>query len=123
MFLDLPIEFVHEDVDGGVHVQLDLLCVDGAAADMDRCFGFVLQLLHRQDAVDVGHVVEVALDLGELGSDVVAQGFRDVDVMTRDAQLHDSLLPLVIVTCSASYRSMMESSSPHDTWPPYAGPR
>ena len=65
------------------------------------------ELLHRQNAVDVGHMVEVALDLGELGADVVAQGFRDLDVMARDAQLHGSLLPLVIVTCSASAHSMM----------------
>ena len=67
----------------------DRVGVDRAAAHVDRGFGFVLELLDGEDAVDVGHVVEVPLELGELRADVVAQGFRDVDVMASDAQLHD----------------------------------
>src|SRR5688572_6112742 len=122
MFLDLSIELVDEDVDGGIHVRLGLLGVDRSAADVNRGFRLVLQLLHCQDAVDVGHVVEVALDLCELGSDVATQGIGDVDVMARNAQLHDSLLPLVIVTCSASAHSMTRSSWLLDTWRPCAGP-
>jgi hypothetical protein len=39
--------------------------------------------------VNVGHVIEVALEFRELGTDVVAQGFRDLDVMSADTQLHD----------------------------------
>ena len=45
MFLDLPIELVDEDVDGRIHVDLDLLCVNRAATHMDRGFGVVLELL------------------------------------------------------------------------------
>src|SRR5690606_28845437 len=97
VLFDLPIELVDEHIDGGVHVGLDGVGVYRAAADLYGGFGPVLQFLHREDAVDIGHVVEMPLELCELGADVIAKGRRDLDVMTGNAPLHNAGSSLRVV--------------------------
>ena len=46
------------------------------------------QLVHRQDDVDVDHVVEMPRDALELRDDVVADRGRDVEMMAGEVQVH-----------------------------------
>ena len=45
VLLDAAVELVGEGVDGGVHVLLDGIGVDGPAIEQDGGFGFVAQFL------------------------------------------------------------------------------
>jgi hypothetical protein len=47
-----------------------------------RRLGLVLELLDGQHAMNVGQVVEVALELGKLRLDSAPQGWRHVNVMS-----------------------------------------
>ena len=92
VLLHAPIELVGKGVDGGVHVRLDGIGVNGAAAQQDGGFGFVAQFLDGEDAMNVYDVVRVPDDAVELFLDVALEGGSDIDVVTGDVQLHGSLL-------------------------------
>ncbi len=66
------------------------------APHVQRRFGPVQQLLYGEHEMRVDDVIEVAQDALELLLDVGAQGGRDLDVMTGDAQLHS---PVSLVNC------------------------
>src|SRR5215831_10394744 len=59
VLLDAPIELVREQIDGRVHVFLGCVRVDGTTAHVERCLGLLSQLLHRQYAVYVDHLIEM----------------------------------------------------------------
>src|SRR5690606_12906199 len=85
---DLAVQLVRKIVDGRIHVAVRGLGVDRAAAEPDRRLRLVDQLLDGQYAVDVDHVIEMALELAESSRDVIAQRVRDVDMMPGDRQFH-----------------------------------
>ena len=60
--LHLPIKLIDERVDRSVHVFFYRVGVDRAAADVHGGFGFVSELLDREDAMNVGHVIEVPFE-------------------------------------------------------------
>ena len=84
------VELVGQQVDGGVHVFLGGVGVDGVAAHMQCGFGLLSELLNRQDAMHVDYVVEMAGNALELLLDVRAHRRGDFDMMTGKRQLHDS---------------------------------
>src|SRR6185312_4440927 len=92
VFLDAPIELVGHQVDGRIHVLFRGICVNRAAADVQRRFGLLSQFLHRQHTVNVDDLIEVASDALELPLHVDAQGRGDLHVMAGDVELHTRLL-------------------------------
>src|SRR5262247_2588330 len=52
------VELVGQQVDGGVHVFLGGVGMDGVAANMQRRFGLLSKFLNGQDTVHIDHVVE-----------------------------------------------------------------
>jgi hypothetical protein len=88
VFLDPAIELVRERVDGGVHVRLDGIRVNGASAQQNRGFRFVAQLLDREDAVNVYDPVRMSDDAVQFLFYVILERGRDIDMVTSDVQLH-----------------------------------
>src|SRR4051794_27295170 len=76
------VELVGQQVDGGVHVFLGGVGVDGVAAYMQGGFGLLSELLDRQDAMHVDYVIEMARNPFELLFDVRAHRGSDFDMMT-----------------------------------------
>ena len=92
VFLDAPIELVGQQVDGGIHVLFRGIGMNRVAADVQRRFGLLSQLLHRQHTVNVDDLIEVPRDALELLLHVSAQGRSDLDMMAGDVELHSRLL-------------------------------
>src|ERR1044071_1656220 len=76
------VELVGQQVDGGVHVFLGGIGMDGIAAHMQRGFGLLSELLNRQHAMHVDYVVEMARNPFEFLFDVRAHRRGDFDMMT-----------------------------------------
>jgi hypothetical protein len=68
--------------------------------------GLLPQLLDAEDDMDVGHLVEMALQALELGIHVVPQRIRDVHMVTGQVDLHDWLLVRMNVFHSRRLRSL-----------------
>ena len=66
--------------------------MDGAAAHVQRRLGLLSQFLHRQDAMHVDDLIEMASDPLELLLHIAAQRGGDLDVVTGDVELHSRLL-------------------------------
>ena len=92
------LELVGQRVDRGVHVAFAGQGMNGLAADVQRRFGLVLQLLDGQHEMRVDDVIEVSHDAVEFLLHVAAHGCGDLDVMTGDAQLHE-LVSLIVCHC------------------------
>ncbi len=90
MFLDAPIELVGEGIDRCVHILFDGVGVYRAAVQKNRGFGFVSQLFYGEDAVNVNDAVRVSDDAIQLFLHIAFEGGSDIDMMTRDVQLHDA---------------------------------
>jgi hypothetical protein len=71
VFLDLPIAPVDQRVNRGVHVGVDRVGVDCTTPQMNGGLGLMDEFFDGQDAVNVGHVVKMALELSELRPDVI----------------------------------------------------
>ena len=69
---DPPVELVGQQIDGGVHVFLGGVGMNGIAAHMQCGFGLLSELFDRQDAMDVDYVIEMARDPFEFLLDVGA---------------------------------------------------
>ena len=76
------VELVGQQVDGGVHVFLGGVGMDGIAAHMQSGFGLLSELLNRQDAMHVDYVVEMARNPFEFLFDVGTHRRGDFDMMT-----------------------------------------
>ena len=50
---------------------------------------FLLEVVYREQDLDIDHLVKVTRDPFELGGDVAAQGGRDLEVVTADRQIHE----------------------------------
>src|SRR4029077_596372 len=70
VFLDAAVQFVRQQIDGGVHVRFGCIGVDGAAAHVQRGFGLLSQLLYRQHTVHVDDLIKVSADAFELLLDI-----------------------------------------------------
>jgi hypothetical protein len=70
-----------------VHVRLDLL----------------VQLLHRHDDVHVDDMLEVPVDARDLRGDVLADGRRDLDVVSREVEIHRQLLSNILAEVGGLY--------------------
>jgi hypothetical protein len=66
VFLDLSTEFVNQRIDRGVHVAFDGIGMNRAAREVNGCLRFVFELFDGENAMDVGQVIEVTLQFGEL---------------------------------------------------------
>src|SRR5688572_26373352 len=96
------VELVGEGVDRGVHVGVLRVGVDHRATHADRRLGLVLQLLDGQDAAHVDDSLEMAQYAVQLPADVLAQRWRNLDVMAGKRQLH---VPVLRVACRSFRRS------------------
>ena len=90
----LTIQFVDEFIDGCVKISVARLREHVIALDVNvalrplAAFLFLL-LFHREDHLDIDHLVEMSRDPVQLARDVGAQGRCDVEVMTADRQIHE----------------------------------
>ena len=78
------VEFVYQEVDGGVHIFVGLVEVQVFAGHMPIHFCFLHQFVHRQGNGGGNHVVAVADDAFEFTADVISQGFGNLDVDSVD---------------------------------------
>jgi hypothetical protein len=69
---DAAVELVGQQVDGGVHVFLGGLGMDGVAAHMQCGFGLLSELLNGENAMHVDYVIEMTRNTFELLLDVRA---------------------------------------------------
>src|ERR1700733_16087750 len=90
VLLNATIEFVCKAVNGGVHVGLHIVGMDGAAADVQRRLRRLSELLHRQHTMHIDDMIEMAHDSFEFFLHIGAQRGGDFDVMTGDAQMNSS---------------------------------
>ena len=93
---DLAVELVHQLVDRGIEVLVRLFDEDVPALDVQRHLGLLpsfllLQLLDRQQHVDVDDLVEVARHAIQLCEHVLTQSGRHFEVMSADRQVHQNL--------------------------------
>src|ERR1700704_5166416 len=82
VFDDAPVELVGEQVDGGVHVFLGGVGVDGITAYMQSGFGLLSEFLNSQHAMHVDYMVEMARNSLEFLFDVRAHRRGYFDMMT-----------------------------------------
>src|SRR3954468_2528190 len=85
---DLTIELVGEQVDRGIEIVFLAFAVQVLAADMQRAFGLLADLVHREDHVGVDHMVEVSRDPLELRAHVAQVGRGDIHVMAAHVEVH-----------------------------------
>src|SRR3954469_7101789 len=85
---DLTIELVGERVDRGIEIVFLAFAVQVLAADMQRAFGLLADLVHREDHVGVDHMVEVPVDALELRAHVAQDRRGDVDMMAAHVEVH-----------------------------------
>ena len=93
----LSVEFVHQLVDGGVHVFVRLLNKDVAAFDVqgDLCFlpsFFFFELFNPQLYRDVYDLIKVPGHTIQLCEYVLSQCGSDFKVMSADRQVHQNVL-------------------------------
>ena len=55
-----PIKLVDQKIDGSVQIEINSVRVQCVAAQVDGCLRFLLQLVHRKDALDVNDPFEVS---------------------------------------------------------------
>src|SRR5271156_2831953 len=60
VFLDAPVEFVGQGIDGGVHVVFGGVGVDLVSAQHECCLGLVTEPFDREHAVNVDELFEVS---------------------------------------------------------------
>ena len=90
----LPVELVHQLIDGGVKVFMALLDKDVFALDVHSDFGLLpsfllLQFLYRQQHGDVHDLVEMAGDPLQFCEYILSQGWRHFKVVAADRQVHE----------------------------------
>lgn len=62
VFFDLAVDFIAEDVDGGVHVFIDRIGEDIAAGQVEGRLCFMAQFFHAEDDLRLRHLIAVTLD-------------------------------------------------------------
>jgi hypothetical protein len=60
VLLHAAVELVRKPVNCGVHIGFHIVGMDGAATNMQRRLGRLSEFLHRQYAMHVNDVIEVA---------------------------------------------------------------
>jgi hypothetical protein len=73
-------------------------------ADVEGGFCFLAQLLDAENDMDIGHVVEMALETFELVLNITAEGIGDIQVAGGQINLH------VLLLCR--YASYLEQAFP-----------
>lgn len=96
VFDQLTVEFVDQQVDGRVHVLMFRIGYDLATGDAQGSFDLLLQFLDLHDHLNIGDLVEMALQTAQFLADIVAQGVGHIQLMATDVDLHTafSLLPV-----------------------------
>ena len=100
VFDDLSIKFVHQKVDRGVHIGILTLHENVLAGEVDVGFDFLAQFLDAQNHVYVDHVIEMPVDSGHLGGNVITYGWCDFEVMAGHVQIHLPISFLKVATQS-----------------------
>jgi hypothetical protein len=88
VFDDLPVKFVHQQVDRSIHVRIFAFDKNVLARQVHIRLYFLSQLFDAQDHVYVDNVIEMPVDSGHLGRNVITYGRRDFEVMARHVQIH-----------------------------------
>jgi hypothetical protein len=91
-----PIEFVGQYIDSGIHIRLHREGMDSFATNFQMGFGFLLQFLDGQYAMDVDDMVKMARDAFHFLLDVGAERIGNFYMMTRNENLHIGLLLLLL---------------------------
>ena len=101
---DLPIQFVHQLVDGRVQVLVRLFNEDVATLDVQRDLGLepafvplartVLRAPREEDA-HIDDLVEMPRHSVQLTQHVLSKSRRYVEVVATDGEIHGSLQPVV----------------------------
>ena len=89
VFKDLAVEFVDQQVDGGIQVGIAAVGENVLALYMQGDLGFLHELFHRENHMDAGDMIEMADDLVYLPLDVFTQGGGGFDMVSRDIEIPD----------------------------------
>lgn len=94
MLDDGTVEFVHQNIDGGVHIlSIDRFDMQILARQMHIGFGFVLQLVYGEGKADGNQVARMAADAFQLAGNMLPNIFAYFKIQTGDFQVHhDSLM-------------------------------
>jgi hypothetical protein len=98
MFDELPVQFVSQLVNSGVHILIDGVGEQVFPADVNACLGLLFQLFHRQYDVGAGDFVVVVGQAFKLVGDIVFQSVSQIQVVAADIDLHSNILFGVAIT-------------------------
>ena len=107
------VELVDHRINRGVHVFRICFDKDIFAARVQRDFCTLLQLLNRQDDIDVDDVVEMPKNPFHFRFDIAANCWRDIEMMPGEAQVHAALLKarLSLFTLTHRFTALNEAAA------------
>src|SRR5690606_11660346 len=88
IFDDLAVNFVHQQINGGVEVLLDGLAVHILSSDAHGYFRAMFDFFYRQLHLDVDDMIEMPQDTFQLIHDMGANGRCNHKMMSVDGQIH-----------------------------------
>jgi hypothetical protein len=89
---DLTVEFVSQEVNGGIEVAVAGLAMDVFSRKVNRHLRSLIEFLNAQDNMDFIHMVEMAPGSTKSLVDIVAHGGGDIEMMSLDCQMHVAFL-------------------------------
>jgi len=79
---NLPIKFIHDEVDCSVKVSIFTLSEQFLAFDVQIHFDFLFKLIHGHKHVSINNLVKVSMDTLKFTHEITAQGRRNFNVMS-----------------------------------------
>ena len=76
MLENLPVQFVRQSINGGIHVRLFGAGMQVCATYMNGCLGNLPLLLHGQNDLGAANAIEVPFQFLKAGFDITFQGVR-----------------------------------------------